>query len=165
MQSKVLGCRVPNDHWSGFGFSRSSPSHALKNRLASVLAKNNPVSVDSKTLTPCNQTEEEKIGPWIVEKKTCLKTGMEHGWCFIVKIWNLEIADLSLNATGYFDFGTRTLDQPDGAGLAEIDDLATLLSSLQLTKYIDAFREQEVCVSNLLYIVNQFRLINVVALH
>jgi len=52
---------------------------------------------------------------------------------------------LGLNATGYFECGR--LSEVTRLGAGEIDDLATLLTSLQLTKYVDIFREQEVIVT------------------
>lgn len=158
MQEKVFGDRVPNDCWSGLGFSRSTPAETLRARLqqlgASAVCRSTirapPIDEEEKTVStpsredggdnwsPMSSTDDndddDKIGPWIVDDTSRTK--------------NASSAKKGLNATGYFEF--VNFNQKHHACLSKPADLTTLLTNLQLTKYIDTFREQEIDIKTFL---------------
>jgi len=97
MRTKALGSRIPNDHWSGLGFSRSSPSHVLKARLEAatgalptpdptVCRRSSAFTVGNRDMCemtlPSNVFNgghhrmnddgdpplDNRIGPWVVEQ-------------------------------------------------------------------------------------------------
>jgi len=114
MMEHPQGPRVPTDHWSGLGFSRSMPM-AVKPKEGIV-----ELFEESHLETVEEQTDENKIGPWTMTPATKPK-----------KVFN--------NTTTYFDCGGLIdLNMSDG------EDVSILLTQLHLVKFVDIFREQEI---------------------
>lgn len=61
MQERATGSRIPTDHWSGFGFSRSMPAAVIRQRLLEESRQN------KNKLKELVEEDEDKIGPWRLE--------------------------------------------------------------------------------------------------
>jgi len=127
MQERATGARTPNDIWSGQGYSRSMPAAVLK-RLQEENRQN------KNKLKNLVEEDEDKIGPWRLEPNL-----------------TNEPQRKGYNATSYFEFEQRTncINFSDG------DDVVTLLTKLELSKYVDIFREQEIDMKTFLTMTDE----------
>jgi protein bicaudal C len=129
MQERATGSRVPTDHWAGFGFSRSMPAAVIRQRL---LEESRQKQNKLKDLV---EEDEDKIGPWRLEPNNIIN----------------EPHRKALNATSYFDFAPSN----NGINFSDGDDVVTLLTKLELSKYVDIFREQEIDMKTFLTMTDE----------
>lgn len=100
MQEKPLGLRVPNQQWSGLGFSRSMPAPILKQLKSAAIAEksidfgeSSASSSSSGALQALDEDEEDKIGPWPLETRQPSQIAKEGGINFKILVPNIHSND------------------------------------------------------------------------